>query len=571
MATAPLISSSGAVSISSSGAISFGTSSSKCDCGCTPGNSCIICSDGSSPTYLKVEFNTVALDDCTSSCLTTILGSDSGGALYGHSQLKNLTLTSPIYLKNNACGICANFGLTAGDCCFSGEVGTVDIYASIDNDPDGSCDTLLCTVILILYVTVGTTGLSWGISSVTSNFFTFDGDPTVRASGNEITPGNGFASYDSPAALCDGVTTSEVDHTGFPCAWSAGGVYPVGGGMQNVSILGYFSDDTTATFTAVSSPSGGTIAPCSMRLYICYESVSPPDDCYVPMFLCIGTEDASYFLSCTDSYMLRGNAVIYSGKCYTVGINPVLSLPGGATLLSLSDLTPTPSCNSCVSPCYVQARQCKCDSTPNGNDSGALVDVWFLCTDIPSGGAFSVPVIGCCYIQQNNFIGPNPGFPDGSMTLGGTLYDSTGVTPSPSCADCIGCPDLTTAPATLTVVLSGIPNGLTGGISKDDALPCGTSTDGTYTLTKFGSDYGYSDGAFFGIGITCGSDGMGGHIWTMQVFGLAPGCPPSESSNCSFFATLPVGASPCYPHGTFSFTSKSDGCGDALGGTGVVS
>lgn len=296
-------------------------------------------------------------------------------------------------------------------------------------------------------------------------------------------------------------------------------------------------------------------------------------DCWLPVESCIGTPPANTFITCADNFTIGPNVFSYETyPCLTLGVNPVSSLPMVATVLSLSDITiGSGDCSACVVPCYVQGRQCLCDSTSTGNDDGPLIDAWFLCSDIPSGGAFSVPVIGCCYIQQNNFIGPNPGFPDGSMTLGGTLYASSDVTPSPSCADCIGCPDLTTAPATLTVVLSGIPNGLTGGISKDDALPCGTSTDGTYTLTKFGGDYGYSDGAFFGIGITCGSDGMGGHIWTMQVFGLAPGCPPSESSNCSFFATLPVGASPCYPHGTFTFTSKSEGCGDALGGTGVVS
>lgn len=167
--------------------------------------------------------------------------------------------------------------------------------------------------------------------------------------------------------------------------------------------------------------------------------------CWAPILSCIGDSPANTFMLCSDGKIVGTNTFSYdSYTCLFLGNGAITSLPMGATVKALADVTVgTGDCSGCVSPCYVQARLCACDTTSTGGtDQGELVDAWFTCDDTPAGNAFFVDGIGCCYLQRESIFGPNPGYPDGNSTLGGTLYASTDVTPYSNCAVCmetLGC------------------------------------------------------------------------------------------------------------------------------------
>lgn len=551
--------------------VSGGTSSSKCDCGCS---SCPLCTE---TNYLKFDLSGITLGDA-GACFTVLYPLVIKPEWKG--QLKNLTLTSPIYVPYHLNCDDGNQG-----CVYYGVVGTVDIYApnTYEDDWSDGCDIFYCTVPLILGVKIGVDVLfpdlgatiEWSLEGAEAVWWTSTGgdDPgQVFVAALSVYLAGGGVAIDDATELCDGVTTDPTFPFGALVSGAYGGV--AGGTPAPAYCEASFWGPVTggAIITATNDTSGGSIATCPEEAYICSGDTTPPADSWIQLYPCVGPVTDLLYMTLPDIRAIPGTAITYMGKCYTffAGIN-VTTIPDGGTVVSLSDVTAIGSCTACLPSCYVQARKCLCDSTPTGGDDGDLVDAWFLCTDIPGGGAFTVTGIGCCYIKQLSFFGPSPGFPDGSETLDGTLYASTDVTPSPSCLACIGCPDTSVCPDTLSVTLSGIPNNplTTGGLGFT-GFPCTSSTDGTYTLTNGGG--GYGSGSIGGdplqnISISC-EDVDGVKMWKLTVSGYSSQCPPSSSAGCSVWGYIAIA---CCPTGTYSLGNEDDRCSLATGGTAVVS
>lgn len=256
----------------------------------------------------------------------------------------------------------------------------------------------------------------------------------------------------------------------------------------------------TITFSTTVLQDGTVVSVCTGTAVL--TTSSDCGDCWREIFTCGGFDTiTNTYMTCLDAEKVGGNSfkLPMDSRCLYPSPIGQTSIPSGATVISGG--LPTGNCDDCVGTCYVQARRC---TSCFGGGPGELVNIWFLCGDVPGGDAFGDGGDDCFHILRDTVFVPGigvSGLPDGSKALGGTLYSGSDFMPQNNCMTCSG----VTCPFGTGDCETSWLDGPGGGVSA-----CGLNP--TYTLSFFCVVTGWSEDHCTGISTDICSSAASGTI-----------------------------------------------------------